>query len=375
MARTVKPRIGQKKKKGGRWGRVAFGALVLAAVLALVFFLVMREPGRVSIAENAVGSVFSPVVSAVNTATTYIRDVALGVRDYFKMTQDLEDARLQITDLKVQLVSLQEEAIENDRLKSLLNAKESSESQDPVYARVIARDPGVWFDTFSINAGTLSGVQVNMAVITADGLVGHVYEVGANYAKVMSLIDSRSAVACLIERTRDEGVMRGKIETWSETPECNMYYLPKVSDVAPGDVVLTSGTDTLYPKGLKVGTVAAVSREQESSERYIVVMPSVDFQHIEEVLVLRTVVENDRENLPVLATPTPKPTPVPTPSASPTVDPNASATPQPDDALWAWPTDMPESSPEAGESAQPSASPTAGATPSGETLPEDAWDD
>ncbi len=375
MARTVKPRIGQKKKKGGRWGRIAFGALVLAAVLALVFFLVMREPGRVSIAENAVGSVFSPVVSAVNTATTYIRDVALGVRDYFKMTQDLEDARLQITDLKVQLVSLQEEAIENDRLKSLLNAKESSESQDPVYARVIARDPGVWVDTFSINAGTLSGVEVNMAVITADGLVGHVYEVGANYAKVMSLIDSRSAVACLIERTRDEGVMRGKIETWSETPECNMYYLPKVSDVAPGDVVLTSGTDTLYPKGLKVGTVAAVSREQESSERYIVVMPSVDFQHIEEVLVLRTVVENDRENLPVLATPTPRPTPVPTPSASPTVDPNASATPQPDDALWAWPTDMPDSSPEAGESEQPSVSPTAEATPSGETLPEDAWDD
>ncbi len=375
MARTVKPRIGQKKKKSGRWGRVAFGGLVLAAVLALTFFLVMREPGRVSIAENAVGSVLSPVVGAVNTATTYIRDVALGVRDYFKMTQDLEDARLQITDLKVQLVSLQEEAIENDRLKSLLNAKESSESQDPVYARVIARDPGVWFDTFSINLGTLSGVEVNMAVITADGLVGHVYEVGANYAKVMSLIDSRSAVACLIERTRDEGVMRGKIETWSETPECNMYYLPKVSDVAPGDVVLTSGTDTLYPKGLKVGTVAAVSREQESSERYIVVIPSVDFQHIEEVLVLRTVVENDRENLPVLATPTPRPTPEPTPSASPTVDPNASATPQPDDALWVWPTDMPGDLSEADESAQPSASPTAGATPPGAALPEDAWGD
>jgi hypothetical protein len=58
MARTVKPRIGQKKKKSGRWGRIAFGALVLAAVAALLFFLVMREPGRVSIAENAVGTLF-----------------------------------------------------------------------------------------------------------------------------------------------------------------------------------------------------------------------------------------------------------------------------------------------------------------------------
>ena len=372
MARTVKPRMGQKKKNSGRWGRIAFGALVLAAVLALVFFLVMREPGRVSIAENAVGSVFSPVVSAVNTATTYIRDVALGVRDYFKMMRDLEDARIEITDLRVQLVSLQEEALENDRLKSLLDAKENSESYDPVYARVIARDPGVWFNTFSINVGTLNGVEVNMAVINADGLVGRVYEVGANYAKVMSIIDSRSAVACLIERTRDEGIMRGKIETWSETPECNMYYLPKVSDVAPGDVVLTSGTDTLYPKGYKVGTVVSVSREQESSERYIVVMPSVDFQHIEEVLVLRTVVESDRENLPVLATPTPRPTPEPTPSASPTVDPNVSATTPPDDALWTWPTGMPDSL-EEGETAQPSATPKA--TPPVEVLPEDAWDD
>jgi rod shape-determining protein MreC len=117
-----------------------------------------------------------------------------------------------------------------------------------VYARVIGRNPGVWFDTFSINVGSVNGITTNMAVITGDGLVGRVYEVGANFSKVLCLIDSRSAVACLIERTRDNGVMRGKVETWSETPECNMYYLPAVSDVAPGDVVLTSGVDTLFPR-------------------------------------------------------------------------------------------------------------------------------
>lgn len=372
MAKTVKPRMGQKKKKGGRWGRVVFGVLVLLAVLALLFFLVMREPGRVSIAENAVGTVFSPVVAAVDSAAIYLRDVVQGAKDYFKMGRDLEDAKRQISDLKLQLVTLQQDSMENDRLKSLLNAKESAAGQDPIYARVIARDPGVWFNTFVINVGTTSGVQQNMAVETGDGLVGRVYEVGANYAKVLCLIDSRSAVACLIERTRDEGVMRGKIEAYSDTPECNMYYIPKVSDVAPGDVVLTSGTDTLFPKGLKVGTVTQVSRDQDSSERYIVVMPSVDFQHIEEVLVLRSVVETVPENLPVLATPSPRPTPLPTPSASPTVNPNASATLQPDDALWAWPSSMP------GETAGPTApaaslkpTPSPGSTAG--TLPEDAW--
>jgi hypothetical protein len=149
-----------------------------------------------------------------------------------------------------------------------------------------------------------------------------------------------------------------------------MYYIPKVSDVAPGDVVLTSGTDTLFPKGIKVGMVTQVSRNQNSSERYIVVMPSVDFQHIEDVLVLRTV-EIAAEELKQLPTPTPRPTPVPTPSASPTVNPNATATVQPDDAQWVWPSSMPGETPAPGASAQPTPAPETSAG----TLPEDAWAD
>ena len=78
-------------------------------------------------------------------------------------------------------------------------------------AKVIAKDSGRWFDVFSINRGTLSGVEVGMAVINEDGLIGRVYEAGLNYAKVMTIIDSRSAVACLIQRTRDNGVMKGQI--------------------------------------------------------------------------------------------------------------------------------------------------------------------
>ena len=116
-----------------------------------------------------------------------------------------------------------------------------------------------------------------------------------------------------------------------------------------------------------------VSRQQDSSERFIVVMPSVDFQHIEDVLVLRTVVDAIPEQLEALPTATPRPTPAPTPSASPTVDPNATSTLQPDDALWAWPSTMPGETPAAGATIQPSPSP--GTTVPVGTLPEDAWAD
>ncbi len=368
-----------KKTKKGMLGRVAFAALVVLAVLALAFFLVLRSQNDISVAENMVGTVFSPIQTALTTATTYVRDLVYGVKDYFRMSDDLAAARMEINDLKLQLQTLEEAALENERLRELLDIKDRYESQDPLYARVIARDPGVWFDTFSINQGTSSGVAVNMAVITADGLVGRVYEVGLNYAKVISIIDSRSAVACLIERTRDNGVMRGQITANSTDSQCYMYYLPAVNDVSPGDTVITSGEDKLFPKGITVGTVTAVSRQQtDSSDRYIIVQPAVDFTSIEEVLVLRTVVETDDEQLAALPTPTPRPTPEATPTPEPTVSPDESALPGMDD-VFVYPTPLPEGQTfveseegEDGQTAQPTDTPQPTINPEN-ALPEDSW--
>lgn len=310
----------KRKPSGqGRVGRVMFAVLVSAAVLALVLFLVLRTQNQTSIAENAMGSVLSPVQNAFSSATIYVRDAVNGVKDYFKMSSDLEDSKQEITALKLQLTEYQEAAIENERLKTLLDAKDRLEAQDPVYARVIARNPGVWFDTFSINKGVADGISVDMAVVTGEGLVGRIYEVGQFYAKVIAVIDPQSKVACLVERTRDNGIMQGQISANGDTPECRMVYLPTVNDVAPGDTVITSGLDNYFPKGITVGKVTEVSRQQtDISDRYALVMPAVDFLHVEEVLVLRVMVETDTETvLPALITPTPRPTPVATPTPTP----------------------------------------------------------
>ena len=207
---------------------------------------------------------------------------------------------------------------------------------------MIARDAGPWFQTFSVNRGSSDGVSAGMAVVNGDGLVGRVYEVGLNYSKIITIIDSRSRVACLIQRTRDNGVMRGQISESDSVAECFVYYLPNINSISPGDTVITSGTDSLYPKGLKIGTVSAVSLDAGSDGTYAIVTPSVDFQRIEEVFILRTVIETDSDVLPStnftnanVPTATPKISVATTPTPTPTADPNnwsrPTPTPSPED--------------------------------------------
>lgn len=306
----------QKRNRGSAIRRALFAVAVLVIVVLSVYFLVFRSGSEISIGENAIGSVLSPVQRTFSSATTRVKEFFTDWREYDTLRENYDELYQENMQLSLQLQSAEEAMLENERLQTLLDAKSRYETLDPIYAKVSGRDPGQWFDTFSINRGTNNGISTGMAVVTGDGLVGRVYEVGLNYAKVLSIIDSRSAVACLIERTRENGVMRGQITASSDTPECYVYYLPNTTNIVPGDNLITSGTDSLYPKGLLVGTVTAVSRNAVSSDgNYVIARPVADFQHIEEVLVLRTVIETDQdEKLPIVPTPTPKPVVTPTPN-------------------------------------------------------------
>ena len=320
--------------------RALFALVVLAIVAAAVFFLVLRNTGDISLAENGIGTAFSRVQIAVSNVSARVRRFTQRWHSYDKLEADYEALQLENQRLTLQLDAAREDTKEKERLQTLLDAQSRYETLDPIYAKVIARSPGQWFETFSINRGKNDGVSQGMAVVNGDGLVGRVYEAGSNYAKVLCIIDARSSVACMVQDTRDNGIMRGQIADDSKRAECYVYYLPSLNNVSPGNAVITSGTDSQYPKGLHIGTVTAVSMDGGSDGSYAVVSPAVDFQHIEEVFVLREVVETDNDQaLPSVngaqsqlgaaasanpnVTPTPQPTPEePTwsyPSASPKV--------------------------------------------------------
>lgn len=346
--------------------RMLISILIIAAVAVTMVFLVLRNQQQISIAENGIGSLLTPVQNALTTATSGVKNFFTTWRNYDKLQDDFDALSRENQQLSLQLSSAEEAMTENERLKDLLDAQSSYASLDPIYARVIARDAGQWFSTFSINRGDMHGISVGMAVANGDGLIGRVYQVGLNYANVITIIDPRSSLACLVQRTRDNGIMQGGISNDADQAECYIYYLPNVNNIMPGDDIVTSGTDGYYPKGLKVGTVTQVSLSAGSEGNFAVVSPSVDFLHLEEVLVLREVVEKaggDAETLPVVPTATPAPTSTPAPTAKPGEAQLIS--PETTEEIFVYP--------QAGDDDSGTESNDPSAQTHLETLPEDAW--
>lgn len=149
-------------------------------------------------------------------------------------------------------------------------------------AQVIGRDPSGWFESVIIDKGRGSELKVNMPVVDAKGVVGRLVSVSASYGKVLLLIDQNSAVDCLVQRSREKGILKGL-----SGGLCKLDYVVKAGDVAVGDVVVTSGMDRVFPKGLPVGEVVEVKDEPSEFFRNVKVRPLVDFSKLEDVLVIK----------------------------------------------------------------------------------------
>lgn len=201
---------------------------------------------------------------------------------------EAENVRLgrRIDQLEAELAAMSGVNEENERLRRLLGLAERVEYEF-AGADVVAMMPGNWFTSFTIDAGTADGIDAGMPVIVGDGLVGVVREASTDTSLVRAVINTASATAVIVERTRDHGVARGVLAA-DGTYILEMSYLSSLTELQIGDRVLTSGMDAVYPEGLLVGAISEISRDG-SGKGYVHIAPAVDFLHVDEVLVLRTV--------------------------------------------------------------------------------------
>lgn len=261
--------------------------IMLIAILLLGILAFVTSADRsVSWIESTLGSVIQPVQSFAAKASN-------GVISFVQKVFKTSDADKELEQLQVRMAQLEQAAdenaklkAENERLKKLLNYVETLENYEYVTAVVTGNSQGVWFETFTINAGRNKGIEKDMPVVCAEGLIGRVIEVGANWSKVTAIIDPSSEVSVMVERTRDIGVVRGSFSATSDN-QLELYFLPSGFDLVPGDKIVTSGMSSIFPKTITVGTVSEVTRRSaEGSQSNAIIEPAVDFGHLEEVLVL-----------------------------------------------------------------------------------------
>lgn len=206
--------------------------------------------------------------------------------NFRRTAHENEQLKERLAQTETALNAARQAETENERLKSLLNLKEQT-SLETVPARVIARDPSVWFNTITIDRGSSSGVTVNMPVVTGGGIVGRVITVTPFASQVMLITDEKAGAGAVVGQLGQSGALgsvRGRADLGVSLLE--MRYVSGLENVEVGDNIMTTGQDGIYPPGLNVGKVVDLKKGSGTQAHQILIQPGAQLDHLEEVAVL-----------------------------------------------------------------------------------------
>lgn len=222
----------------------------------------------------------SPVTTISSAVTGYLTSIS-----NLRSAQSENDILKQrVQELEVQIKQKEELTAENERLKGLLDLKEKSQYK-VLTARIIGRDPSIWFDSSIINRGSLDGVKLNMPIVTDGGLVGRVTAVSPLTAQVDLITYNKSKLGGVIGEIGSSNAL-GVITGTSKKEVLEMKYVPGSVEVKPGDAIFTTGQDGIYPPGLKIGEVVEVRSGSATVPHQIFIVPSGKLNSMQEVGVL-----------------------------------------------------------------------------------------
>ena len=255
-------------------------AILLAAALAVV-----AGVSEQSLPEVVVQGIMAPF-KAAGTALT---DTAEKYYSYMFRYEALEaeNEKLKADIAKMEDVARQADSVsrENQRLRAMLEFKETHETYNMVDAYIIGWHSTDWNSTYTINRGSNSGIDVNMCAITANGeVVGLVTEVGVNYAIVKTVLDSTLEISGTISTSGYNGMVSGGYIDGHNTL-LKMNYLPSDSIIRSADQVVTSGS-TVYPRGLIIGHVVDAGFEDTGVAKFALLETAADIDSLEQIFII-----------------------------------------------------------------------------------------
>ncbi len=259
------------------------GLFLAFTVNIIILSLSTRHHPKAYITGRFALTLVSPFQTAVTGSIRFCKNIWMQYFDLVSVSRENQVLR-ELLDRAVQRNhDLLEVELSNQRLRDLLNFRKNIPGRF-IAAEAVSRDPSAWFQTVIIDKGRGEGITKGLPVVVSKGIVGQITDVSAHRSKVLLVIDRNSAVDALVQRTRARGIIEGK-----STRQCVLKYVLRKDDVKVGDVVISSGLDGVYPKGLQIGHVSSVVKRSSGIFQEVMVTPTVDFEKLEEVLVAQDV--------------------------------------------------------------------------------------
>jgi rod shape-determining protein MreC len=260
-----------------------------------------------------------------------------GVEEFFShyiwlknLRAENESLKRDVAELESKVTSYQEAYVENQRLRRLLDFKTSSRAET-VPAQVIMHDLTGWFQTLIVDKGFRDGIAPDMPVVNDEGLIGRILDVSDRHCRVLLITDQGSSVDAIDQRNRVRGILCGK-----DPNGCLLKYIRSNLDIREGDLVITSGKDGVYPKGLRLGVIQAAYKDPVDLFQKIEVKPLVRLSALEEVLIIKrgiTGLDVEEDGQPSAAGPEGQPqaqiNPAARPQSVPEANPGVKPSPKP----------------------------------------------
>lgn len=256
------------------------GLFVFIVINVILIFISARYIDSSSPSRHLGMVVVSPLQKIV---TVSIRSVRLIWSHYFFLIsteKENDTLKKKLAETIYNVNQCTEKELANERFRKLLDFKTVS-VLNAISAEVIGKDPSQWYKTLVIDKGSAEGITKGLSVVVPEGIVGQVIDTSTHYAKVLLIIDSNSAVDALVQQTRAHGVIKGDSKN-----RCLLNYVSRKEIVGVGDSVVSSGLDGVFAKGFLIGKVTDIVLSNSGIFQEIEVSPFVDFDKIEEVLVV-----------------------------------------------------------------------------------------
>ncbi len=262
-----------------------FIALVAAVVLFVAVPTALSALGLQEPVRNVVNVLTTPLQKVFN----YVTDAIDGFSSYFTEFDNLvaENAALKKENaaLRDRLYEAEKTENLNAWLEEFLEMKRFHTDFSFTPATVTGGDSGNYMTVFTVDRGSAHGITENMPVVSPDGVIGYVSEVGLTWSKVRTLIESAASVGAYVERTGEMGLVTGSFSL-ADAGVCEITYLSADSDIRVGDRILTSGYGSIYPRDLVVGYVAALAPDEYSRTLTATIIPAASLTDLEKVMII-----------------------------------------------------------------------------------------